>query len=245
MRTILVIDDDPVSIRLIEMIATRYGYETVSKSSGHDALTWLDTAESVEMVISDQRMANMSGLELFSTVRADVRFRHLPIILCTGFADEPTVREAIRLGIRHFIVKPITPKVVMEKISLVESERPRIMESRDAAMARLRLSDLEYKSLVRTCREHILTLRDELSKAFKGGDRITMVMVAARLREPVTLVDATRLLHAIDGLESTRTWKDLDDAATLVFREIGELEVALEEETRPHLAGRSMGSLAP
>jgi alpha-beta hydrolase superfamily lysophospholipase len=72
-----------------------------------------------------------------------------------------------------------------------------------------------------------------------------MVMVAARLREPVTLVDATRLLRAIDGLESTRTWKDLDDAAKLVFREIGELEVALEHENRPHLAGRSMGSLAP
>jgi CheY-like chemotaxis protein len=245
MKTILVIDDDPVSIRLIEMIAARYGYETVSRSSGHDALAWLDTADSVEMVISDQRMANMTGLELYSTVRTDVRFRHLPFILCTGFADETTVREAIRLGIRHFIVKPITPKVVMEKITLVESERPRMMEPRDAAMARLRLSDLEYKSLVRTCREHILTLRNELSKAFEGGDRVTMVMVAARLREPITLVDATRLLQAIDGLESTRTWKDLEDAARLVFREIGELEVALEQETRPHLAGRSMGSLAP
>ena len=245
MRTILVVDDDPVSVRLVELIATRYGYETVAKSSGTDALAWLDTAEAVEMVISDQRMANMTGLELYSTVRAAVRFRHLPFILCTGFADEFTAREAMRLGIRHFIVKPITPKVVMEKIALVESERPRIMESRDSAMARLRLSDLEYKSLVRTCREHILTLRSEFSKAFEGGDRVTMVMVAARLREPVTLVDATRLLRAVDGLEGSRTWHDLEDAARLVLREIGELDVALEEETHPHLAGRSMGSMAP
>jgi len=245
MKTILVVDDDPVSVRLIELIATRYGYETVPKSNGSEALAWLDTAETVEMVISDERMANMSGLELYSTVHADVRFRRLPFILCTGFADESTVREAMRLGIRHFIVKPITPKVVMEKIGLVEAERPRIMEPRDSATARLRLSDLEYKSLVRTCREHILTLRDELSKAFEGGDRVTMVMVAARLREPITLVDATRLLQAIDGLESTRTWRDLEGAAKLVFREIGELEVALDQETRPHLAGRSMGAVTP
>ena len=243
MKTILVVDDDPVSIRLIEMIAGRNGYATVAKSSGSDALAWLDTAESVEMVISDQRMDGMTGLEFYSAVHEDVRFRRLPFILCTGYADGPMVREAMRLGIKQFIVKPITPNVVLEKIAQVEAERPLLMAPRESTMVRLNLSDLEYKSLVRTSRERLADLREELTRAHQSGDRITTIMVASRLREPASLIEATRLLHAIDALESTRTWKDLDEAVRLALRETGELEVALEDETRPHLIGRSTGPL--
>ena len=152
MKTVLVVDDNAVSIRLIEVIAGRLGYDCAHASNAADALAWLERTSSVEMIITDQQMPGMTGLEFCETVHQQVRFRHLPFILCTGVPDRSMIEEAMRIGIKHFIVKPITPKVVMEKIALVESERPRIMESRDSAMARLRLSDLEYKSLVRTCR---------------------------------------------------------------------------------------------
>jgi CheY-like chemotaxis protein len=245
MRTILVVDDDPVSVRLIELIASRNGYAVVAAANASEALAWLDGSVSVEMIITDQQMPHMTGLELYSAVHADIRFRLVPFILCTGFADQATVREAMSLGIRHFIVKPITPKVVLEKVTMVGAERPPTLESRDSAMARLRLNDNDYKSFAHACRDHLLSLRSELALAFDSGDRVTTITVASRLREPAALVKAVRLLGAIDILDGTRTWTDTNGAVRLVLREVDDLEIALEEATRPHLVGRSMGSLAP
>jgi len=241
MRSILVVDDDPVSVRLIEMIAERNGYACVRASSAAEALAWLDGSKAVEMIITDQHMDGMTGLEFFSKVRADVRFRHLPFILCTGQASRATIDEAMRLGIRHFIVKPITPRVVIEKVAAVEAERPRVMESRAQIMARLELEELEYKSLIHKSRQLILALRDELDVAYKGGDRVSSVMVASRLREPADVLVAARLLEAIDVLEGTRTWHDTEEAVALLFMEIGSLETALDVESRPQLTGHSMG----
>jgi CheY-like chemotaxis protein len=241
LKTILVVDDDPVSVSLIEMIATRNGFTCQAASSGAEALAWLDTATSVEMVITDQNMPGMTGLELYSKVHADLRFGHLPFILCTGLADRTTVAEAVRLGIQHFIVKPITPKVVMEKLAAVEAAQPQAMEPKSSIMVRLGLSDLEYKSLILTSRQHIDGLRDEMARAYKGGDRIETVMVAARLREPANLLAASHLLAAIDDLEKCTTWREVEAAVASLFRELGALDNALDIASKPQLMGRIFG----
>jgi CheY-like chemotaxis protein len=245
-KTILVVDDDPVSVRLIEMILTRYGYATETASNAAAALELLDRGQSIDMVITDQNMGQTSGLELYAALRADSRFRQLPVILCTGIADRAMVQEAMTLGIRHFIVKPITPKVVMDKVIAVEAERPvLLMESRTSAMARLQLSDAQYKALIHASQQHLSGLREELSSAYKAGDRVTTVMVAGRLREPATLLVATRLAGAIDQLEGTRTWHDLEDAVELVLEEVAALEDALAIEAKPHLIPNPLGYQGP
>ena len=245
MRTILVVDDDPISVRLLQMTLERNGYATASASSAAAALAWLEDAQSVELVITDQNLGGMSGLELFSALRADVRFRRLPVILCTGVADRATIEEAMRLGIRHFIVKPIMPRVVMEKVAAVVAERPRVLEPKASAMARLQLTDLEYKGLIHSSQQHITGLREELARSHQRGDRFTTIILAGRLREPATTLDAARLLAAIEVLEATRTWHDLEEAVMLVFEEISEVERSLDIESKPQLLSRPAGYVAP
>jgi CheY-like chemotaxis protein len=155
LRTILIVDDDPVSIRTLELIAAGEGYATAAAASAAEAVSWLEGPGSCEMVITDQNMPQMTGLELYSAIRADVRFRHLTFILCTGFADEPTIKEAMRLGIRHFIVKPITSKVVLEKLAIAAAESPQVTESRDLATTLPRLSDPEDKCRVAPGKERL------------------------------------------------------------------------------------------
>jgi two-component system, chemotaxis family, chemotaxis protein CheY len=245
MKTILIVDDDPVSVRLIEMIVARNGYGTAGASSAAEALAILDTGQPIEMVITDQNLGGPSGLELSAKLRADVRFHNLPVILCTGVADRQTVVEAMGLGVHHFIVKPITPKVVMEKVNAVVAERPQIMEPRDAAMARLHLSGPEYKALLHTSQGHLARLGAELTQATEAGDRVTAVLTAGRLREPATMLAAPRLLAAIDMLEATRTWHDLEESVRLIAEEIAALESALEAESRPQLISRPLGLRGP
>jgi two-component system, chemotaxis family, chemotaxis protein CheY len=245
MKTILIVDDDPVSVRLIAMIVARNGYATAAAGSAAEALAWLESAEGCEIVITDQNLGGMTGLELYSALHADVRYRNIPVILCTGVADRATITEAMALGIRHVIIKPITPKVVMDKVVTVEAERPRVIEGKVSAMSRLDLSEPEFKALVHASQQHLARLKNELAEARKSGDHVTTIMVAGRLREPASLLDATRLLAAIDTLEATRTWHDLEDAVALVFDEIGAVESALEVEAKPQLLGRPMGYPGP
>lgn len=245
MRTILIVDDDPVSVRLLEMIVGRAGYSAATASSAAGALTWLEGEQPVEMMITDQNLGGVTGLDLCAALHADVRFRKLPVIICSGVADRSIIAEAMRLGVQHFIVKPIMPKVVMEKVAAIAAERPRALESRVSAMARLQISDLEYKGLILRSRQHIVALRGELFRAHQAGDRVTTILVAGRLREPATLLDAAGLLGAIDALEATRTWHDLEDSVAVIFDEVRAVESALDVESKPQLIGRSMGSVGP
>jgi CheY-like chemotaxis protein len=244
-KTILVVDDDPVSVRLIEMILGRHGYACQPAASAAEALAWLDLGRPVEMVITDQNLGGMSGLELSEKIRADGRFHGLQVILCTGVADRATVEAAMRLGIRHFVVKPIAAHVLMAKVEAVAAERPRVMDSRGVTMTRLQLTDAEYKALVQLSLRHLTALGVELARAEKGGDRVTTVTIAGRLREPASMLTAVRLIDAVGRLEGTRTWRDFEDAVTLVFEELRALENALDTETKPQLIGRPMGYPGP
>jgi len=234
-KTILIIDDNVVSIRLIQAIAGRLGYDCATASSAPQALSWLDSAASVEMVITDQQMPGMTGLEFYAKVHERVRFRNLPVILCTGVPERAMIDEARRLGITHFIVKPITPKVVGEKIAAVESERPQVLEPRATAITRLHIDDLNYGEVLRSSRQELTRLSAELESAYGNGDRVTALMVCEEFRAQAEILGAARMLEAIVVLESTSTWRDTEEAVPLLLLEAGRLCDVLEEEIRPHL----------
>ncbi len=98
-------------------------------------------------------------------------------------------------------------------------------------MARLQLTDREYKGLVVQSRQQLLDLRKELATAYKSGDRVTASLVTPRFREPAELLDASRLIAAIDAMTSTRTWHDTEEALGLIFLEVGALVSALDVES--------------
>ena len=121
--TILLIDDDPISLRLLAMTVGRLGYEAVAVPSGEAGLAWLAGGDDCQLVITDLTMPGMSGLQVFTAIRTDARWSDVPVLLCTGSADAVTVREAIAVGVRHYVVKPIKPSVIAAKVA--ELARPR------------------------------------------------------------------------------------------------------------------------
>jgi CheY-like chemotaxis protein len=245
MRTILIVDDDPISVRLLEMIVARNGYAAASASSAEGAIEWLEQGAPVELIITDQNLGGITGLEFYQSLQTMARFRGLPVILCTGVADRDTVTKALALGIHQLIVKPITPKVVLEKITAALADRLQVLESRDSAMARLSLSDAEYKALARASMAHLGELREELDIARQRGDRVSAVELAQKLIEPAQLLLATPLLEAVERLGTTKTWHDFEVAFNRVIEEVLALEAALDHESRPHLIGKPLSYQGP
>lgn len=213
--TILVVDDEPVFSRLLELMLERNGFAVETASSAAEALIWLSRAHGVQMVITDHNLGGMTGLELFSALRADVRWRRLPVILCTGAADRATVGEAMGRGVHHFLVKPIRATQLLEKVNRAMADQLAILEHRFDTMARLGISEPEYRILLKTSSERLAVLGRELSASRAIGDFGRAEQIAGRMWEPAELLGAARCLAALSEIKTglDENWRDLALAA--------------------------------
>ena len=100
---IIVVDDEPSNLRVLERLF-RHDYEVITAESGEEALRLLSEHDAA-LVITDQRMPNMTGVELLKRT-ADIR-PHMVRIILTGYTDIETLVEAINSGLVYkYVTKP-------------------------------------------------------------------------------------------------------------------------------------------
>ena len=117
---LLVVDDSSTMRRIIKNTLARLGHKDVLEGAdGVEGWTVLDANPEVDMLITDWNMPEMNGLELVIKVRADERFKDLPIIMVTTEGGKAEVITALKAGVNNYIVKPFTPQVLKEKLAAV------------------------------------------------------------------------------------------------------------------------------
>ena len=114
---ILVVDDRPENIVAFSQLLRTYGADVLEASSGTEALEVLLTTE-VALALLDVQMPEMNGYELATLMRGSERTRDIPIIFVTaGAVDEARVLEGYDVGCVDFLVKPIEPRTLENKVS--------------------------------------------------------------------------------------------------------------------------------
>ena len=94
-------------VNVTGQILERLGYEVVAETNSLDALEkFQEKPDEFDIVITDQVMPNMTGTELITEVLS-IR-QDMPVILCSGFPERICQEELQRIGIKHFIMKPIS-----------------------------------------------------------------------------------------------------------------------------------------
>ncbi len=112
-KKILIVEDErETRISMFEFLSAK-GYQVMVAENGHMALEMLDN-NPVDLVISDIRMPEMSGLELLRCLR--VKNPALPVIIVTGFASVDTAVEAMKRGAYDYVLKPFPEEVVGETV---------------------------------------------------------------------------------------------------------------------------------
>ena len=103
---ILVIDDEAVVVSIQQRMLERLGYRVTGKTDSREALELFQAEpQSFDLVITDQTMPGLDGLEL---TKALLRLRpDLPVVLCTGYSTRVTAESARAKGIKEFVMKPI------------------------------------------------------------------------------------------------------------------------------------------
>jgi len=104
MRKVLVVDDEPQAVELLEEFLTAKGYAVVGASGGEEALRRLKE-ERPHLMLLDIRMPVMGGLEVLR--RAREIDREVGIVMVTAVNEESMGREALRMGAYDYITKPL------------------------------------------------------------------------------------------------------------------------------------------
>ena len=119
---ILFVDDEETLVSVGQKILESLGYEVVGITSSTKALDVFCTQpDKFDLVITDMTMPNMTGADM---AKAIMRIRSdIPIILCTGFSEVISEKKAKAMGIREFILKPITSRKIAEVIRNVLDQK--------------------------------------------------------------------------------------------------------------------------
>ncbi|MFV0276198.1 MAG: sigma 54-interacting transcriptional regulator [Parahaliea sp.] len=113
MARILLVDDDPSLLRLLTLRLENEGFEVLTADSGHNAQNMLDLNR-VDLMISDLRLGDMDGLQLFDHTRA--RFPGMPVIIITAQGSIPEAVSATQRGVFGFLTKPVVKEDLLAQI---------------------------------------------------------------------------------------------------------------------------------
>ncbi|MFN8629876.1 MAG: response regulator [Chloroflexota bacterium] len=121
-----------------------------SVSNAKEAIEKLKTEAGFTLVITELDLpGQMTGPQFVKFLPTDPRWRNLPVMICTSVADEDKVKAAIQAGVRHYLLKPVKPSVLAEKVEEILARAVPVLEGKFDAMSRLELaSEAEYRLLV-------------------------------------------------------------------------------------------------
>lgn len=112
---ILVVDDEPRNVKLLEAHLIPRGYDVVAAYSGAEALLKL-SQENIDLVLLDVIMPELNGFEVTKKIREDEKSRLIPIILITALRETEERIKGIEAGCDDFISKPFDKNEVLARV---------------------------------------------------------------------------------------------------------------------------------
>ncbi len=168
---ILIVEDEPISRRLLEVSLRKWNYEVVAASDGREAWELLKGPEAPNLVISDWMMPHMDGLELCKRIRESERRGYTYLILLTSKGRKEDLIKGLEAGADDYLIKPFDHEELRIRIKIGEriiSLERRILQLADTdsltgvlnRRAFLEKLQVEVERAVRECRPLSFVLAD-------------------------------------------------------------------------------------
>ncbi|MBM4062019.1 MAG: response regulator transcription factor [Planctomycetes bacterium] len=120
---ILVVEDEPDILEVMQYNLEREGYKVVACRNGEQGLSRIRT-DDPDLVILDLMLPGMDGLEVCRQVKADPVTRTIPVVMVTAKGEESDVVLGLGLGADDYLVKPFRPRELVARIKVVLRRGP-------------------------------------------------------------------------------------------------------------------------
>ena len=111
-NVVLIVDDDPRSMKLSYDLLKVCGYTTLTASDGQQAVEMAKTHKP-DLILMDIQLPVMDGLTATNLIKADVHTRDIPIIAATAYAMKSDEKKVFEAGCNGYITKPIDIQVLL------------------------------------------------------------------------------------------------------------------------------------
>ncbi len=175
MRTILIVEDDELNMRMFNELLRSHGFNTIQSPDGMDTMR-LARKHRPDLVVMDIQLPKVSGLEHVRMLKADEDLRHIPVLAVTALAMVGDKDRALEVGCDGYLTKPIDILEFLDEVRrFLKVGRFRLTDALHIGHPQI---DAEHEQLValvnealdfidagddKGCAEKI----DQLSKAFK------------------------------------------------------------------------------
>jgi len=116
MKKTILIAEDSTSVRNFITLALKIkGYNIIAAEDGMDALEKLPK-QHVDLLVTDLNMPNIDGYQLIKTVRADVEYAELPIVILSSLSNDEDIAKGLGVGANSYLVKPFNTKRIQYEV---------------------------------------------------------------------------------------------------------------------------------
>ena len=119
---VLIIDDEEHIRRFMRLTLEAAGYEVAEASNGCDAFSGLGDGSAWDVIVLDQRMPGMDGLEVLRKLRE--KKTRARIVIATAFASIELAVDTMKLGATDFVRKPMTPEILRNAVAAAMETPP-------------------------------------------------------------------------------------------------------------------------
>ncbi|MEG4516320.1 MULTISPECIES: response regulator [unclassified Microcoleus] len=112
---IMLVDDEPANLTLLEELLHLKGYATVSALSGHEALS-LARASRPDLILLDIMMPEMNGFDVCDILRKDTALQTVPVIFLTALADDMSRIKGLEMMADDYLTKPFNSRLLLAKV---------------------------------------------------------------------------------------------------------------------------------
>ncbi|MDR2313003.1 MAG: response regulator transcription factor [Spirochaetaceae bacterium] len=112
---ILIIEDDPEIQEMLALAFSGEGWKLLRAATGEEGIELLET-QGADCIILDIMLPGMDGLRTLKKIKAETRFRAIPVILATAKGEDPDIVSGLELGADDYVVKPYSPRVLIARI---------------------------------------------------------------------------------------------------------------------------------
>lgn len=121
-HTILVCDDDPLLVELMEFRLKAKGYDVVTAPDGEEALRKV-ASERPSLVVLDAMMPRLDGFAVLGRIKDDAELADTPVIMLTARKSEKDIVSALERGADDYLVKPFIPDELLTRLSKLLARR--------------------------------------------------------------------------------------------------------------------------